>query len=142
MRPSVRAVLVARRTAGALLLAIVLTAHPALGGHGNPSEPVKTIAAADLKTLLDRGPRPLLVDLRPAEAYRQGHLPGARSLPIRELRRRYAELPRGPVVLYCDCPREELDAAYRFLVDRGVEDVRGLDEPFAAWVARGYPVAR
>jgi len=126
---------------GLLLVLLALGAGPAFAAHGDTG-PIKTISHTDLKALLDRGQRPLLVDLRPAEAYREGHLPGARSIPIRELRRRHPEIPAGQVILYCDCPREELEAAYRFLVERGAPDVRGLDEPFARWVARGYPVAR
>jgi rhodanese-related sulfurtransferase len=129
------------RSVSLVLVGLALGAVPACAAHGDTG-PIKTISHADLKALLDRGQRPLLVDLRPAEAYREGHLPGARSIPIRELRRRQAEIPAGQVILYCDCPREELEAAYRFLVERGAQDVRGLDEPFARWVARGYPVVR
>jgi rhodanese-related sulfurtransferase len=91
---------------------------------------------------LSSGTRPVLVDLRPAEAFRQGRLPGARSLPLRELRRRVGELPAGRVVLYCDCPVEEVDAAHRFLRDRGFDDVRALAGGFAGWAAAGFPIER
>ena len=43
-----------------------------------------------------------LLDVRPAVEYRAGHLPGARSIPLTELRSRLGELPRGrEVVAYC-----------------------------------------
>ena len=46
-----------------------------------------------------------LVDVRPAEEYRAGHLPGAHSIPLRELRARLGELPRDrEVVAYCRGP--------------------------------------
>jgi rhodanese-related sulfurtransferase len=122
------------------LLACLLLAARAMAAHGDA--PLPLISLADLKTQLDGGRRPVLVDLRPAEEFRQGRLPGARSIPIRELRRRYREIPRGPVVLYCDCPREELEAAYRLLAGQGADQVQGLEEPFARWVARGYPLER
>ena len=38
--------------------------------------------------------RAVVVDVRPAEEYRAGHIPGAFSVPVAELDRRLAELPR------------------------------------------------
>jgi rhodanese-related sulfurtransferase len=44
----------------------------------------------------------LLVDVRSREEYGAGHVPGAINLPVQELPRRMAELPRDkPLVLYC-----------------------------------------
>jgi rhodanese-related sulfurtransferase len=122
------------------LLAGLLLGAPAIAGH--PDAPLPLVSLADLKAQLDAGRRPFLVDLRTADEFRQGRLPGARSIPIRELRRRYREIPPGRVVLYCDCPREELEAAYRLLVSQGAEQVQGLEEPFARWAARGFPLER
>jgi rhodanese-related sulfurtransferase len=119
----------------------VLPAGPASAVHGTGA-PLPLVPATELKAQLDGGRPTFLVDLRPADAYRRGHLPGARSIPLPELRRRYVEIPRGRVVLYCDCSREELDAAYRFLVDRGAERVEALADGFAGWTARGYPLER
>jgi rhodanese-related sulfurtransferase len=124
------------------LLGSLLLVAPAGGGHGDPNAPLPLVSLADLKAQLDAGRRPFLVDLRPAEQFRQGRVPGALSIPIRELRRRYREIPQGRVVLYCDCPREELEAAYRLLVGQGAEQVQALEEPFARWIARGYPLER
>ena len=46
-----------------------------------------------------------LVDTRPVEEYRAGHLPGARSIPLEELPGRVGEIPRGrEVVAYCRGP--------------------------------------
>ncbi len=47
------------------------------------------------------GRAPTIVDVRGAEEYQAGHVPGARHVPLDELPRRLAELPRGrPVVTY------------------------------------------
>jgi rhodanese-related sulfurtransferase len=47
----------------------------------------------------------LLLDLRPPDEYAAAHLPGARSVPLAELERRLAELPRDrEVVAYCRGP--------------------------------------
>ncbi|HEY6106543.1 MAG TPA: rhodanese-like domain-containing protein, partial [Anaeromyxobacteraceae bacterium] len=43
-----------------------------------------------------------LLDVRPSEEYRAGHLPGAQGIPLPELRSRLGEIPRGrEVVAYC-----------------------------------------
>ncbi len=130
-----------RARLGPIVATALLAAAPAWAGHGSAA-PVPLIPATELRALLDAGQRPLLIDLRPAEAFRQGHLPGARSIPLAELRRRHVEIPRGRVILYCDCLREELDAAYRFLADHGAERVHALAEGFAGWLGRGYPLER
>jgi ArsR family transcriptional regulator len=98
------------------------------------------ISAPDLKALLDRGGRPLLIDLRPTDDFRQGRLPGARSIPIRELRRRAGYLPPGRIILYCACPKDELEAAYRYLADLGLQEIQGLEDGFPGWAQRGYPL--
>ncbi|HEV8673356.1 MAG TPA: rhodanese-like domain-containing protein [Methylomirabilota bacterium] len=126
----------------AVVLAGTLAAGTATAIHGGPDQPITMISAPQLKAQLDAGRRPLLIDLRTAEEYQNGHLPRARSIPLAQLRRRYQEIPRGRIVLYCSCPREELDAVYRLLATAGVEMVEGLEEGFGGWVARGYPIER
>ena len=43
-----------------------------------------------------------VVDVRPADEYAAGHLPGALSVPVPELRRRLREIPRDrEVIAYC-----------------------------------------
>ncbi len=87
-----------------------------------------------------------LVDVRPPEEYRAGHLPGARSLPLAELRARLGELPRGPEVVascrgpYCTMARDAvalLEAAgFRARhLDLGVADLRSLGHPVEAGAA-------
>lgn len=46
-----------------------------------------------------------VLDVRPEDEYRAGHIPGALSMPIRELTQRLAEIPRDrAVVAYCRGP--------------------------------------
>jgi rhodanese-related sulfurtransferase len=47
------------------------------------------------------GSVPTVVDVRDADEYAPGHLPGARHIPLAELPNRLGELPRDrPVVTY------------------------------------------
>ena len=49
--------------------------------------------------------RPTLVDVRSREAYAEAHIPGAISLPWREITAETAAaLPPGPLVTYCWSP--------------------------------------
>jgi rhodanese-related sulfurtransferase len=119
-----------------------LAVLPAAAGHTTSTQ-VLAVPAPYAKRLLDEGERLLFIDLRPADEFQQGRLPGARSIPLRELRKRYQEIPRtGRVMLYCACPPEEIRAAFQFLSDQGYRNVSVVDEGFPGWAKRGYPVER
>jgi len=48
-------------------------------------------------------PAPFLLDVRTAEEFDSGHIPGAVNLPINELRNRLEELDRDkPIIAYCE----------------------------------------
>ena len=52
-----------------------------------------------------RGGRVTVLDVRPVEEYNAGHIAGAVSIPLKELQRRLAEVPKGrPIVAYCRGP--------------------------------------
>jgi rhodanese-related sulfurtransferase len=54
-----------------------------------------------LREQLETGRPPTVVDVRAAESYAAGHLPGALNIPIDELPHRLGEVPRDrPVVTY------------------------------------------
>jgi rhodanese-related sulfurtransferase/DNA-binding transcriptional ArsR family regulator len=96
---------------------------------------------AELRRLVDDGTVTLL-DVRPAHEYRQGHIPSARSIPVAELERRLADLPRDrEVVAYCRGPYcVYADEAAQLLQAHGFR-VRRLEEGFPEWRAAGLPVA-
>jgi rhodanese-related sulfurtransferase len=88
-----------------------------------------------------RGRDVLVFDVRPADEYAAGHIAGAISVPLGELEKRMAELPRGRrVVAYCRGPYCVLAAeAVRLLRKRGVKAVR-LKEGYPEWRDAGLPV--
>ncbi|MBI4877096.1 MAG: metalloregulator ArsR/SmtB family transcription factor [Acidobacteria bacterium] len=83
-----------------------------------------------------------VLDVRPPEEYRAGHLPGALSIPLKELERRLSELPPGrEVVAYCRGPYCVLAMeAVEVLRRRGFTAFR-LEDGVPDWQARGFPVA-
>jgi ArsR family transcriptional regulator len=124
------------------LVAAAALARAAHGGHGG----VPTVALTEpdyLKWLIDSRQPVVVVDLRKPQEFRGGHLPGAISVPLAELDRRFAEIPTSPmVVLYCQCPIEEAATAYAFLESKGYLNHVVLQEGYDGWLRRRYPVTK
>ncbi len=95
------------------------------------------ISAESLAPLLAQQ-RVLVVDVRPAEEFASGHLPGALSLPESELEHRLMDLPRGrPVIAFCRGPYCRLaDRAVSILKKAGFEALRCADG-VVEWRAAG-----
>lgn len=83
----------------------------------------------------------VVIDVRPAEEYASGHIPGAVSVPIDELEARLAELPdQTEVVAYCRGANCVLaHDAVRMLTDRG-RRARRLADGMLEWRLEGLPV--
>lgn len=128
-----------------MVFGVILSALPipyVLASH-ETAPPVQSLPVPYVKRLLDEGEPLIFVDLRPADEFRRERLPKARSLPLMEILRRYAEVPRtGRVILYCDCLPEQIQMAYRFLRDQGYRNISVMQDGFSGWVKRGYPVER
>ncbi|CEJ12555.1 Biofilm growth-associated repressor [bacterium YEK0313] len=83
-----------------------------------------------------------LIDVRPEEEFRQGHLPGAVNLPLGELERRLAELSRAKeVVAYCRGPYCVLSFEAVAALRAGGFRARRFDGGFPSWKDAGLAVA-
>jgi ArsR family transcriptional regulator len=82
-----------------------------------------------------------LIDTRPQEEFTAGHLPGAISLPLSELKRRLRELPRDKeIIAYCRGPHCVLSyEAVAELRKRGFKAFR-LENGYPDWKAAGLPI--
>jgi len=100
--------------------------------------------AVDGGTLLERVRQGTVtvIDVRPPEEYRAGHLVGALSMPLKELEARLSELPNDQeIVAYCRGP-------YCLLAVQAVELLRSagfragrLSEGVQDWQVLGVPIA-
>lgn len=103
-------------------------------------EKLEGVSAEELMRRMRKGDV-IVLDVRPAAEYRAGHILGARSIPVKELQRRLAELPkRREVTAYCRGPFcVYADRAVTILRRRGFR-ARRLDFGFPDWKAAGLPV--
>lgn len=103
------------------------------------------LASVGRKELLAQAKRGevIVLDVRPQDEYDAAHLPYARSLPLPELARRLAELPRDlEVVAYCRGPFCLMsDEAVRLLQAHGYR-ARKIGDGISEWRAAGLPIAR
>lgn len=102
---------------------------------------LEPVSRSELRRRLSSGDV-TVIDVRPSAEYRAGHIPGAVSVPLPELRRRLRSLPRErEVVAYCRGPFcVYADEAVRLLRRRGFA-ARRLEDGFPEWRRAGLPVA-
>lgn len=103
---------------------------------------IDTIDKNKLFTHLE-DPKIIIIDVRPYEEYKAGHLPGSRSIPISEFDQRINEIPKDvQVVTYCRGPYCSFSPqAVRFLVSQGYQGSM-LEDGFPEWLRHGLPVAK
>lgn len=84
-----------------------------------------------------------VLDVRPAEEYQAGHVPGAVNVPLQELEHHLSRLkPDQEIVAYCRGPHCVLafDAVAR-LREKGLR-ARRLEDGFPEWQVAGLPVEK
>jgi rhodanese-related sulfurtransferase len=82
-----------------------------------------------------------VLDVRPADEYRTGHIPGALSVPLGHLKNLLSRLPKDQeIVAYCRGPYCVLAIqAVEMLREQGFEAIR-LEDGIQDWRAMGLPV--
>jgi rhodanese-related sulfurtransferase len=100
------------------------------------------LTAETRRTLLDKAQHGdvVVLDVRPEAEFQAAHLPHARSIPLAELKRRLAELPKGKeIVAYCRGPFCLMsNEAVALLKKRGYR-ARKISDGVAEWSAAGLP---
>jgi rhodanese-related sulfurtransferase len=126
------------RTLAASRLAEVERLAAAYLGARDELEPV---TREELARRLQDGDDLVVLDVRPAAEYAAGHLPGAVSIPVAELRRRLAELPADrEVVAYCRGPYCAFAHEAVVLLREAGVSARRLEDGLPEWQAAGLAV--
>lgn len=103
---------------------------------------LEPVSRDELQTRLRTG-AVIVLDVRPADEYAAGHVPGAVSIPVGELKRRLKEIPKGQEIVaccrgpYCVYSYDAID----ILRPKGFE-VRRLRGGYLEWITAGLPVER
>jgi ArsR family transcriptional regulator len=98
----------------------------------------------DLKRALEERRNQILVlDVRHRQGFREGHIPGAKNIPLEELDSRLKELPRdAEIVTYCwNITCTLCTKAAAFLSSKGFR-ARELAGGIAQWQASGFATER
>ena len=111
-----------------------------VAGYFRKRDALEPISRAELMGRMRDGLVTVL-DVRPSDEYALAHLPGAINIPLVELERRLAELPRKvEIVAYCRGPYCVLSfEAVAALRARGFK-VRRLEDGLPEWRAAGLPI--
>jgi rhodanese-related sulfurtransferase/DNA-binding transcriptional ArsR family regulator len=126
------------RTVAAGRLAEVERLAAAYLGARDQLEPM---TRQELVRRLEDGDPVVVLDVRPAAEHAAGHLPGAVSIPVGELRRRLAELPADrEIVAYCRGPYCAFAHEAVALLRQEGFSARRLEDGLPEWQAAGLAV--
>ncbi len=79
-----------------------------------------------------------IIDVREADEYAAGHVPGAISIPMSEIQGRLGELPAGAFDVICQSGGRSARVT-EFLEAQG-HDATNIDGGTGGWIALGKPV--
>ncbi len=102
--------------------------------------PAREVCPTTTRRLVGEGA--LLVDVRerPEVERVAFDVPGLVVMPMSELERRFAELPRDrPLVMVCESGARSLKATY-FLMYQGYTQVANMEGGLLKWAHKGFPV--
>ncbi|MGK7888450.1 MAG: rhodanese-like domain-containing protein [Leptolyngbyaceae cyanobacterium] len=126
-----------------LILVVVGLLWVSLTGCGGVEAAVSSsIAPQTLFEQINTEAAPLILDVRTADEFRAGHVPGAVNVPIQVLGDRLDELeaiaPNGPIVVYCEQGIRAKRA--ETLLKAEFKTVRHLEGDMSQWRRNGFPI--
>lgn len=112
-----------------------------LFGGISSSGATNAINATEAKIRIDSSTPPFLLDVREPQEYREGHIDGARLLPLGELSHCLNELPREREILVICRSGNRSGIATRQLLAAGYKAIN-LSDGMLGWQRSGFPVRR
>lgn len=132
-----------------LFLLFMLVVLAACGGAGGGETTAPTAESIDITALtpsvdvhtvyaLLKSPDVLLLDVREADEYAGGHIPGITLIPMGEIPGRLSELPTDkPIIVTCRTGNRS-GQVVEFLRGQGFTNVHNMDGGIVAWIEEGY----
>lgn len=110
-----------------------------------PDSSVKNVTPTELSAMLERTPRPLLVDVRePVELLMSGAIEGVKNIPLGSLKARMSEVPKdgeANIVVVCQSGSRSVEGAH-VLEQHGYQRVFNLSGGTSGWIRSGFPVVK
>lgn len=103
--------------------------------------PLPVLNAQELNEKLKNGKRPLVIDVRQPEEYREGHITGAKLIPLGELGQRMKELHKDKEIVCVCASGSRSNSATKMLIGAGYNaiDMKG---GMVTWQRGGLPVKK
>lgn len=139
-----------KRILVAVLLAAALTAgctaaqpKPAAQSAQAAQQPMVNITPADLQKLLQgSGKQPLVVDVRTPEEYAEGHIAGAKLVPLQTIETDIKAIAKDQeIVLVCRSGNRSAQA-YEILAGMGYKNLKNMTGGMTEWQKIGAPVTK
>lgn len=103
---------------------------------------IQLINVEKLKKLMDSQEEFLLIDCREQEEWDQGHIPGAKHIPLGQIAEKSEEIPdKCPVIIQCRSGVRSLKAC-EILLELGKTDLANLEGGILDWIECGYPTEK
>ncbi len=105
---------------------------------------IKTVSAADVKAAIDKKEKAIYLDVRDANEFSAGHVPGAINVSRGTLEFNiFGRIPDQSAKIYVYCKSTSRSAlATKTMNDLGYKNAVLMDAQFEDWIKAGYPVER
>lgn len=98
-----------------------------------PVKGVKNLIPDDFRIEMKNNSKSIVVDVREPEEYKRGFIKGAINIPLSQLERRLAEIPKdNTVLLYCQSGMRSKNAV-KILSRSGYANIAHLQGGVSAW---------
>ena len=88
--------------------------------------------------------KPLILDVRTPREFEQGHIPGAKLLPVQEFQQRLGELEKfkeQEILVYCATGNRSTVAS-KILADHGFENIYNMRHGIREWLTEKRPIEK
>ncbi|VAW79221.1 hypothetical protein MNBD_GAMMA12-432 [hydrothermal vent metagenome] len=119
----------------ALITLLVVTEFQRRGKKYNDVRPVEAIGLINHQNAV-------VIDVRPKEVFKKGHLTNAINIPLEELKsnpKKADKYKNKAVIIYCNSGNTSI-AACKLLEEQGFELVHNMRGGILAWERDSYPV--
>jgi rhodanese-related sulfurtransferase len=114
-----------------------------LAGCDKAGASTDAVSLDDARKALAEG-KTLVFDVREPDEHATGVAAGVRLLPMKQLARRVAEIPKDPVqpVLLICRTQNRSSASLKVLREQGYTNVRYVEGGMSEWARRGWPMVK